>query len=223
MPRLTAAPADTPLRLGHTPLALAWAPALQSAAREAGALGVVSSAWEDDLLADLRTGRHAAIIGHAIPAAPDLRTHRLATDPLHAVADGLDPAAGEIHLLDLAGRELLLGPAELQPSWQAFVIAAVTDHIGDAPRVRTVATSAPAAQHADPPKPDPGAFALLPASCLAPGTPALPVVPAITAPVTLAWLAASIRPDLQRTISILLPRSAPGSARGAGATRRSCP
>jgi DNA-binding transcriptional LysR family regulator len=196
----------SPLRLAHTPLARALAPQLQAAADEAGAVGAIHCGWENDLLADLRSGRLAAVVGHALPTGPDIAGRHLYDDPLVAVLNDDEQSSrfgAGLRLADLQDHELLLGPSSLSPRWEQRISDLYRAATGTDPTIHRIAVRADrwyddlAAARTD------NTMALLPASALPPNTIAHTLEPPATVPLTLTWLPTTIRPATRRALRTL--------------------
>jgi DNA-binding transcriptional LysR family regulator len=198
---LTSADAPfAPLRVGLTPAASAVREPVLVAAAHAGALAILTTGWEADLLADLRTGRQAIIVGHALPTGPDVTSRYLLEDPLRVLLpDDPHPGTpGRVRLADLADHHLIAGPADLAPRWHARI----TDI------VRAVAGSEPTIHHAPMTTTNwssdvraavqahPDAYALMPASSLPAGTTSRSLDPPVSIPLLVAWLSTTVRADV---------------------------
>jgi DNA-binding transcriptional LysR family regulator len=86
--------------------------------------------WTADQVAALADGTiDVGLVRHPI-TAPGLRFGQVLVQPQGVLLADSDPlaAVGEVHLADLAGRELLLPPQEGEPGWRGEVLAECRRH-----------------------------------------------------------------------------------------------
>ncbi|MEV4804889.1 LysR substrate-binding domain-containing protein [Nonomuraea sp. NPDC049421] len=86
--------------------------------------------WTADQVAALADGTiDVGLVRHPI-TAPGLRFGQVLVQPHGVLLADSDPlaAVGEVHLADLAGRELLLPPQEGEPGWRGEVLAECRRH-----------------------------------------------------------------------------------------------
>ncbi|YCK42175.1 LysR family transcriptional regulator [Actinomadura sp. ATCC 39365] len=86
--------------------------------------------WTADQVSALAEGTiDVGLVRHPV-AAPGLDFGQVLVQPLGVLLTGDDPLAeaGEVHLTDLAGRELLMPPKEGEPGWHAETLAECRRH-----------------------------------------------------------------------------------------------